>query len=98
MALLADITVAGWLGILFAFTVIGLLALARLFGSGSGAAELLDFRPDEHASHRADLDLEDLQQLVARENARRRAAGRPEITESELELYGPAALRRPPNR
>ncbi|MBA2764085.1 MAG: hypothetical protein H0U42_05280 [Thermoleophilaceae bacterium] len=91
---IADITVTGWLGILFAFTVLSLFVIARLHSPGSGSAELLDFRPDEHAEIRAELEAEDLHQLVDRENARRRQQGRPEISEADIELYGPSALRR----
>jgi hypothetical protein len=91
---LADISIGAWLAILFFGGVAVLVIVARLFGPGSGSAELLDFRPEQHAEHRAELDAEDLQQLMARENERRRAAGRREITEAELEMYGPAALTR----
>jgi hypothetical protein len=91
---LADITIGAWLAILFFGGILVLVVLARLFSSGSGAAELLDFRPDEHAERRAELDAEDLHQLMMRENERRRAEGKREVTEAELEMFGADALRR----
>lgn len=94
MLVLADISVAAWLVILFFGGIAALVIIARLFGPGTGSAELLDFRPDEHAERRAELDAEDLNQLMLRENERRRADGKREITEAELEMYGPDALRR----
>jgi hypothetical protein len=94
MHVLADISIGAWLAILFFGGIAVLVILARLFTSGSGSAELLDFRPEEHAERRAELDAEDLQQLMLRENERRRADGRREITEAELEAYGADALNR----
>jgi hypothetical protein len=90
----ADITVEAWLAVLVFGGILALVILARLFGPGSGSAELLDFRPEEHAERRAELDAEDLHQLMMRENERRRAEGKREVTEAELDMYGPDALRR----
>ncbi|MEA2346735.1 MAG: hypothetical protein QOG62_522 [Thermoleophilaceae bacterium] len=91
----ADITVGAWLAILFFGSVLVFIILAWLHSPGSGAGDLLDYRPEEHAARRAELDAEDLFQMMGRENERRRAQGRREITEAELEMYGPEALRRP---
>lgn len=94
MVVLADITVGAWLAILFFGSILVFVVLAWLHSPGSGAGDLLDFRPDEHAARRADLDAEDLYQLMGRENERRRREGKREVTEAELEMYGAEALRR----
>jgi hypothetical protein len=70
--------------VLFGFIVaIGiLLALGRWY-PGSGA-EQVDWRPTRSPEVEAMLELDDVDQMLEAQNARRRASGRPERTEEDV--------------
>jgi hypothetical protein len=55
------------------------LALGRWY-PGSGAQQV-DWRPTRSPELEAELELEDLDQMLEAQNQRRRASGRPELTE-----------------
>ena len=50
---------------------------------GSGA-EQVDWRPTRSPEVEAELELEDMQQMLDAQNERRRRTGRPEITEEDV--------------
>lgn len=50
---------------------------------GSGA-EQVDWRPTRSPEVEAELEMEDLQQMLDAQNERRRRSGRPEITEEDV--------------
>lgn len=50
---------------------------------GSGA-EQVDWRPTRSPEVEAELEMEDMQQMLDAQNARRRRSGRPEITEEDV--------------
>ena len=58
------------------------LALGRWY-PGSGA-EQVDWRPTRSPELEAELELEDLDQMLEAQNERRRASGRPELTEQGM--------------
>jgi hypothetical protein len=58
------------------------LALGRFY-PGSGA-EQLDWRPTRSVELEAQLELDDIDQMIEAQNARRRASGREEITEESV--------------
>ena len=70
--------------VVFAFAVaIGiLLALGRWY-AGSGA-EQVDWRPTRSPELEAELELDDVDQMLEAQNARRRATGRAERTEVDV--------------
>lgn len=84
----------------FALLVVigGLAALAILLAIGrwypGSGAEQLDWRPTRTHEEEAMLELEDLDQMLEAQNARRRASGRPELTEEGLREEVAAAERR----
>ena len=59
-----------------------LLALGRYY-PGSGAAQV-DWRPTRSAELEAQLELDDIDQMIEAQNQRRRAAGRDEISEESV--------------
>jgi hypothetical protein len=59
-----------------------LLALGRWY-PGSGA-EQVDWRPTRSPEAEAELELEDVDQMLEAQNERRRASGRPERTEEDV--------------
>jgi hypothetical protein len=67
-----------------AIAVVGgiLFALGRYY-PGSGA-EQVDWRPTRSPELEAELELEDVDQMLEAQNARRRASGRPELTEDDV--------------
>jgi hypothetical protein len=67
-----------------AFAVVGgiLFALGRYY-PGSGA-EQVDWRPTRSPELEAELELEDVDQMLEAQNARRRASGRKELTEDDV--------------
>jgi hypothetical protein len=67
--------------VLFGLIVAGgaLYALGRWY-PGSGA-EQVDWRPTRSPEVEAALELDDIDQMLEAQNARRRATGRPELTE-----------------
>ncbi len=62
--------------------VLGLLLLGRFY-PGSGA-EQVDWRPTRSAEVEIQNEIDDLDQMLAATNARRRARGKPELTEDSL--------------
>ena len=63
--------------------VIGIfLAIGRWY-PGSGA-EQVDWRPTRSPEVEAELELDDVDQMIEAQNARRRASGRAEITEADI--------------
>jgi hypothetical protein len=89
--LLADIALH-WLLLIFVVGgLVFLVLIARLY-RGSGA-DLLDF-PERSPDERIAAERDDLRGLIAVENARRRKAGKPEISEEEVLRDGIDALRR----
>jgi hypothetical protein len=58
------------------------LALGKWY-PGSGA-EQVDWRPTRSPEVEAELELEDVDQMIEAQNERRRATGRPEITEDQI--------------
>jgi hypothetical protein len=59
-----------------------LLAIGKWY-PGSGA-EQVDWRPTRSPEVEAELELDDLDQMLEAQNARRRASGRPELTEDDV--------------
>ena len=70
-------------GGLLAFFVLGTLALG-LFSTRS-PREYLDWKPTRSAEVELDNEVDDVQQMLAAQNAIRRRTGRPEVTEEEFE-------------
>jgi hypothetical protein len=70
--------------VLFAFVVAIaiLLALGKWY-PGTGAAQV-HWRPTRSAEVEAELELEDVDQMLEAQNSRRRASGRPERTEEDI--------------
>ena len=58
------------------------LAIGKWY-PGSGA-EQVDWRPTRSPELEAELELEDVEQMIEAQNVRRRASGRPELTEDEV--------------
>ena len=70
--------------VLFAFVVaIGILLALGKWYPGSGA-EQVDWRPTRSPEVEAELELDDVDQMLEAQNARRRASGRPERTEDDI--------------
>jgi hypothetical protein len=69
-------------GALVLALVVALVLVARLY-PGTGA-DLLDWDPSERFAARVAADAEDMDELLAAHNARRRARGLPEQTEEEF--------------
>jgi hypothetical protein len=66
----------------FAVAIAILLALGKWY-PGSGAAQV-DWRPTRSPELEAELELDDVDQMLEAQNARRRASGRPERTEADI--------------
>jgi len=67
----------------------GILALVGVFwyiGTRSpiSGAEVLDWRPTRSYEDEIRLEMEDIDQMLEAQNERRRASGRPELTEDEM--------------
>ncbi len=58
------------------------LAIGKWY-PGSGA-EQVDWRPTRSPEVEAELELDDVDQMLEAQNARRRASGRPELTEDDV--------------
>jgi hypothetical protein len=72
--------------VLFGFIVaIGLLLALGRWYPGSGA-EQVDWRPTRSPEVEAELELDDVDQMLEAQNARRRASGRPERTEEDVRI------------
>jgi hypothetical protein len=48
-------------------------------------AEVLDWKPTRSPEVEAELELDDVQQMLEAKNERRRAQGRPEVSEEDIE-------------
>jgi hypothetical protein len=66
----------------------GLVVLAILLAIGKwypgSGAEQVDWRPTRSPELEAELELDDIDQMLEAQNARRRASGRPELTEEDV--------------
>jgi hypothetical protein len=70
--------------VLFGFVfAIGVLVAIGKWYPGSGA-EQVDWRPTRSPEVEAELELDDVDQMLEAQNARRRASGRPERTEADI--------------
>jgi hypothetical protein len=58
------------------------LAIGKWY-PGSGA-EQVDWRPTRSPELEAELEVDDIDQMLEAQNARRRASGRPELTEDDV--------------
>ena len=71
------------------FVMLALVAVVLIFLAigkwypGSGA-EQVDWKPTRSYEDEVRLELEDIDQMVEAQNERRRASGRPEISEEEI--------------
>ena len=63
--------------------VIGIFLAIGKWYPGSGADQV-DWRPTRSPEVEAELELDDVDQMLAAQNARRRASGRPERTEADI--------------
>jgi hypothetical protein len=89
--------------------VIGIFLAIGKWYPGSGA-EQVDWRPTRSPEVEAELEINDVDQMIEAQNARRRASGRQEITEDDVraqvaaderwrqELRRRARAASPPNR
>jgi hypothetical protein len=59
------------------------LAIGRYY-PGSGA-EQVDWRPTRSPELEAELELDDVDQMIEAQNVRRRATGRPELSEEDVQ-------------
>jgi hypothetical protein len=66
-----------------AFIVLCLVLLARAY-PGSGA-DLVDWRPSRSPELEAQLEMEDLSQMIEAQNKMRRRRGKPDLTEADAE-------------
>jgi hypothetical protein len=63
--------------------VIGIFLAIGKWYPGSGA-EQVDWRPTRSPEVEAELEIDDVDQMIEAQNARRRASGRKEITEDDV--------------
>jgi hypothetical protein len=63
--------------------VIGIFLAIGKWYPGSGA-EQVDWRPTRSPEVEAELEIDDVDQMIEAQNARRRASGRPEISEEDV--------------
>jgi hypothetical protein len=66
-----------------AFIVLCLVLLARAY-PGSGA-DLVDWRPSRSPELEAQLEMEDLSQMIEAQNKMRRRRGKPDLTEQDAQ-------------
>lgn len=78
MDLFTVLVAGGLLLTLIAFVALG------VFYPGSGA-DVLDWRPTRSPETEAELEADDVAQMLAAGNERRRRRGAPELTEDEIE-------------
>jgi hypothetical protein len=77
----------------FGVFVFGAILVAGLIFWGIGkyypgsGAEQVDWRPTRSPELEAELELDDLDQMLEAQNERRRASGRPEITEADAQAW-----------
>jgi hypothetical protein len=73
-------------GVFVLFSLIAVVLIFLAIGKwypGSGA-EQVDWRPTRSYEDEIRLELEDIDQMIEAQNERRRASGRPEITEDDI--------------
>ena len=66
----------------FVVAILVFLAIGKFY-PGSGA-EQVDWRPTRSYEDEVRLELEDVDQMIEAQNERRRASGRPEISEDQI--------------
>lgn len=73
-----------------------LLAIALLAGylHGDGYADLLDWKPTRSPQREAELELSEVEQMLAAQNVHRRRRGAPERTLDEIAQHAWAGLER----
>ena len=69
--------------LLFVGILFGIFFLIGKYHPVSGA-EVLDWKPTRSPQVEAELELEDIDQMLEAQNERRRASGRPERTEDDI--------------
>jgi hypothetical protein len=73
--------------VLGALVVVGAIFFAiGKYYPGSGA-EQVDWRPTRSPELEAELELDDIGQMIEAQNERRRATGRPEISEEDAQAW-----------
>jgi hypothetical protein len=65
--------------------IVGLLVLLARFHPGTGA-DLLDWKPTRSYETEVELEMQDVEQMLAAQNEYRRRRGEKEITEDEFRL------------
>lgn len=70
--------------LLFLLILFGIFLAIGKYHPVSGA-EVLDWKPTRSPQVEAELELEDVDQMLEAQNERRRASGRPERTEQDVE-------------
>lgn len=63
--------------------LVGVLLLVGHFYPGSGA-DIVDWKPTRSYEDEAELEAEDVQQMIEAQNEMRRRRGKPDLTEAEL--------------
>ena len=73
-------------GLFFLLFVLILLGIFMAIGAWHpvSGAEVLDWKPTRSPEVEAELELEDVDQMLEAQNERRRASGRPERTEDDV--------------
>jgi hypothetical protein len=75
-------------GFTFLILFFGLFLFAIFYAIGryhpKSGADVLDWKPTRSYEDEVRLELEDVDQMLEAQNERRRASGRPELTEGEL--------------
>jgi hypothetical protein len=78
------VTALAWAVVgIFGLLLLLVLALGRFY-PGSGA-DVLDWRPTRSPELEAQLEVDDLDQMLEAQNERRRRTGRPELTLADFE-------------
>lgn len=75
----------GAIFLLFVAIIFGIFLAIGKWHPVSGA-EVLDWKPTRSPEVEAELELDDVDQMLEAQNARRRASGRPERTEDDVSL------------
>ncbi len=71
--------------LLFLLILFGIFALLGKYHPVSGA-EVLDWKPTRSPAVEAELELDDIDQMLEAQNERRRASGRAERTEEDVNM------------
>ena len=75
-------------GVFFLLVVVIVLGIFMAIGQWHpvSGAEVLDWKPTRSPEVEAELELDDVEQMLEAQNARRRASGRAERTEEDVSL------------